>query len=133
MGVYPSNHVNIFVDFYSCIVRKVQYLYLISIRDRSDKPGTYWCSITDIHPAKLFLSDSFGTVGLQNFVNENNENLVKKILKRIEKIAQTDNKVTIVKANFPRLVHNALEDKKLVKLSVTAKNLFHFSKILSKT
>lgn len=133
MGVYSSNHVNIFVDFYSGIVRKAQYLYLISIRDRSDKQGIYWCSIIDIHPEKLFLFDSFGIVGLQNVVNQNNESLVKKILNRIEKITQTDNKATIVKTNFSRLVYNALEDKKLVKLSVTAKNIFYFSKILSKT
>ena len=83
MGVYSSNHVNIFVDFYSGIVRKAQYLYLISIRDRSDKQGTYWCSIIDIHPEKLFLFDSFGIAGLQNVVNQNNESLVKKILNRI--------------------------------------------------
>ena len=41
-------------------------------------------------------------------------------------MTQTDNKVTIVKINFSRLVYNAPGDKELVKSSDTVENLFHF-------
>ena len=65
--------------------RKAQNSYLISNKDRSNNPDTYWWSIIDIHPEKLFLFDSFAIVGLQNLKNENDEKLVKKILNGIKK------------------------------------------------
>lgn len=41
-GVYPSNHLNRFVDFHKpSPFQKVIYPYLISNTDRSDKTGTH--------------------------------------------------------------------------------------------
>ena len=46
---------------------QMKYGFLISNIDRSDKPGTHWCSILDIHPRKaVFLFDSFGILGIKN-------------------------------------------------------------------
>ena len=52
--------------------KSAQYVYLILYK--SDKPETPWGSIIDIHPKKVaFLFDFFVIVGLQNFINRNDE------------------------------------------------------------
>lgn len=40
LGVYPSNHINKFVEFHKLMEKKAQYPYLILNTDRSYKPGT---------------------------------------------------------------------------------------------
>ena len=113
LGVYPSNHINKFVEFHKLMVKKAQYPYLILNTDRSYKPGTYWWSIIDIHLKKsIFLFDSFGIIGLCNFIIQNDESIVKKTLHRIKKMIQTGNKITIVKKKFSRLIYYRLNDKK---------------------
>ena len=67
--------------------------FLISNTDRSDKHGTLWCSIHNLHPNNAnFLFDSFGIVGLRNFIIQDNKNIVKNILSGLPKLKQTDNK-----------------------------------------
>ena len=53
--------------------------YLISNTDRSDKDGTHWWGILDIHPkAEILFFDSFGQEGLKNFVIQEDQKIVKK-------------------------------------------------------
>ena len=56
--VFPSNEINLFIDLHKIMISKGSiYSYLTSDADQSDKPGTHWCSILDLHPknASFFL------------------------------------------------------------------------------
>ena len=54
---------------------------MILTTDRSDKTETRWWSILDLHPKKeMFLFDSFGFSGLEDFIIQDNKNVINKIL-----------------------------------------------------
>ena len=41
----------------------------------SDKNGTHWWSILDLHPRKeIFLTDNFGITGLKSFIIQDDKN-----------------------------------------------------------
>ena len=68
VGVFPFAKMNKFLDFKKMMKGK-KYPFLIGNTDRSDKQGTHWWSILDIHGKKDFLHfDSFGIKGLKNFI-----------------------------------------------------------------
>ena len=69
-GVVASNNISCFISFHSLIrERYAKYSFMISNKNRSDKGGTQWWSILDPHPKKeMFLFDSFGLMGVQNFI-----------------------------------------------------------------
>ena len=99
--------------------------YLISNTDRSDKDGTHWWGILDIHPkAEILFFDSFGQDGLKNLVIQDDQKIVKK--KGIEKIRKTDNKLTLVKINFSLKAFPILKSGEFESLSKTAQVFFHF-------
>ena len=62
IGIFPSGKINELVHFHKIIkARGAKYPFLISNMDRSDKEGTHWWSILDIHPkTEIFFFDSFG-------------------------------------------------------------------------
>ena len=51
---------------------------MIANTSRADKEGTHWWSIIDI--------DSFGVLGLKIFIIKDDEKIIQKVLKGIEKI-----------------------------------------------
>ena len=68
VGVFPFAKMNKFLDFKKMMKGK-KYPFLIGNTDRSDKQGTHWWSILDIHGKKDFLHfDSFGIKGLKKFI-----------------------------------------------------------------
>ena len=104
-----------------------KYPFLIGNTDRSDKPGTHWWSILDIDSKKDFLLfDSFGVLGLRNFIVQDNETIVKKVLKGIQNIAQDKTELNLVSVNFSANSYNKLLDQDELSLSETANDLFHF-------
>ena len=58
----------------------------------------------DIEPKTdlFFFFGSFGIEGLENFIIENDKNIIKKILNGIEKITRTDKKLMLVNIKFSK-------------------------------
>ena len=61
VGVVPSNHMNIFIDYKSLIsFKKGNYPFLIANTDSAEKNGTHGWSILYIEPKTVFFFYSFG-------------------------------------------------------------------------
>ena len=83
LGVFLSCKMNKFLDFKKMMKGK-KYPFLIANTDGSDKQGTHWWSILDINGKKDFLLfDSFGIKGLKNFIVQEDEKIVAKVLKGV--------------------------------------------------
>ena len=77
---------NKFLDFKKMMKGK-KYQFLIANTDRSDKQGTHWWSILDIDGKKdILLFDSFGIKGLKNFIVQDDEKIVAKVLKGVKNL-----------------------------------------------
>ena len=75
----------------------MRYLFIVMNTDRNDKNGTHWWSSLDLHPKKeIFLFDSFGFEGFKQFVLQNDQNVLNKLLYGIEKFNKRDNKITLI-------------------------------------
>ena len=74
------------IEYKQLINKKTgKYPFLIFNTDDSTKSGGHWWSILDVEPKKdLFFFDSFGFVGLKNFIITDDKNKVQKILNGIE-------------------------------------------------
>ena len=104
VGVFPSDKMNRFFYFKKMMKGK-KYPFLIPNTDRSDKEGTHWWSILDIDGKKdFFLFDSYGIMGLKNFIVQNDEKIFKKILKGLENLKENKAKVNLVKVNFIKVI-----------------------------
>ena len=67
--------------------------FLVFNTARSDKPGTHWCRILDLHQKKIILLlNSLGVSGFKDFMIQGNAKLVNKILFCLKKFKFTDNK-----------------------------------------
>ena len=80
VGVFPSNHMNQFIDHAAMISeRKGKYSSIIANTDSSEKGGTHWWSIPNIEPKQdIFFFDSFGLDGLKHFIIQDDQNVIKK-------------------------------------------------------
>ena len=69
--------------------------------DRSDKKRTYWWSFLDLHPKKeIFLFDSFGFESFKEFILQDDQEVLNKILYGIEKFNKKDKKITLITLRF---------------------------------
>ena len=72
----------------------------------------HWTSIINLHHKKaIFLFDSFGIIGLRNFIIQTDENIVQKVAHGIKTLTQTNNKITIGRENFPGTTYSVLEEE----------------------
>ena len=79
----------------------MRYLFIVMNTDRNDKNGTHWWSSLDLHPKKeIFLFDSFGFEGFKEFVLQNDQKVLNKLLCGIEKFNKRDNKITRITLKF---------------------------------
>ena len=115
IGVFPSNHIRKFENVCKVLLKKkAKYVFLIWNAGRSEKPGTHWASINNLHNKKaIFLFDSFGIIGLKNFIIQNDEKIVRKVIHGIKKLTKTENKITVVRKFFPGTACNVLEEKEI--------------------
>ena len=126
VGVFPSGKMNKFFDFKKMMKGK-KYPFLIANTNRSDKEGTRWWIILDIDGKKEFLLfDSFGIMGLKNFIVQNDEKIFKKILKGLENLKENKAEVNLVKANFIKNSYNKLSEGEKTALSKTCLDFLHF-------
>ena len=74
----------------------------------------------------MLLFDSFGLLGLKDFIMQDDKNKINKILFGLQKLKLTDRKFTLAKTTFSQLNFKRLAEKELGKLSKTARDVFHF-------
>ena len=86
VGVFASNYVVKFIGFYRMMAeKKGRCPFIIMNTDRINEGGTY--SFLDLHPRKvIFLFNSFGFEGFQQFIMQDDRKFLNKILFGIEKL-----------------------------------------------
>ena len=93
------------------LIRTRKYSLLIANKDRSDKGGMHWWSISDINAKSDFLLlDTFRIEGLENFNIQDDRKVIQKVIKGIEKMDRKDNKLTLVRLKFPIKNFKELKD-----------------------
>ena len=102
VGVFPSNHINKFINHVAMISEKQgKYSFIIANTDSSEKGGIHWWSILDIEPkTDIFFFDSFGLDGLKHFIIRDGRNVVEKVLFETEKMTKTDKRITYFNKRF---------------------------------
>ena len=78
VGVFYSNHTFKFLRFADLVrEKKAPYPFMIMNTDRSGKKGTHWWSFLEISSKEqIFLFDSYGFVGLKEFIIDNDRKLL---------------------------------------------------------
>ena len=76
----------------------------------------------------FFLFDSFGVIGLRNFIVQDDKKLVKKVLKGVENISSDKTELNLVLLKFSVDGYNNLLDQVKLLLFETANDLFHLIK-----
>ena len=85
-------------------------LFIIMNTDRSDKKGTY-CFL-DLHTKKeVFLFNSFGFRGFKEFILQDDQKILNKVLYGIEKVNEKDNKVTLITLKFSMQEYEKIKNK----------------------
>ena len=85
-------------------------LFIIMNTDRSDEKGTY-CFL-DLHTKKeVFLFNSFGFQGFKEFILQDDQKILNKVLYGIEKVNEKDNKVTLITLKFSMQEYEKIKNK----------------------
>ena len=85
-------------------------LFIIMNTDRSDKKGTY-CFL-DLHTkTEVFLFNSFGFQGFKEFILQDDQKILNKVLHGIEKVNEKDNKVTLITLKFSMQEYEKIKNK----------------------
>ena len=127
VGVFPSNYMNKFINHTAMISDRGKYPFIIANTDASDKPGVHWWSILDIEPRNnIFWFDSFGVDGLKHFIIQDDKPIVDKILRGVEQMNRSDQKIALCKIKFNLGACKVLTKKEVDSLSDTARNFFYF-------
>ena len=85
-------------------------LFIIMNTDRSDKKDTY-CFL-DLHTKKeVFLFNSFGFQGFKEFILQDDQKILNKVLYGIEKVNEKDNKVTLITLKFSMQEYEKIKNK----------------------
>ena len=124
IAVFPSNYVIRFISFHEMMRFKRKYPFVIMNTDRSDKNGTHWWSLLDLHERKeILLFDSFGFEGFKKFVIDNDRNVLNKILFGIQKLQKKDQKIILISLKFSMKEYEKIKNEHL--LRPTTQDLLH--------
>ena len=104
IGVLLSDRTTPFLNFLKMMKRKDgSYPFMTLNTDRSNLPGTHWWDILNIYPKKqLFLFDSYGFLGFKAFIEQDDGDIINKILHDTNKFNKKDNIVTLITVTFSR-------------------------------
>ena len=119
MGVYSSNSIAKYINFYEIIKAKnSEYPFAIFNEDRENKPGTQWWSFLDIYPkGDLLLFDSF--------IIDNDLSVIDTLLFNLQEFNKKDSKINLVSLTFSIESYQKIKEKSLKNLTDTAKDLLH--------
>ena len=127
MGVYFSNSITKYVNFYEIIKAKnAKYQFAVFNTDREKNPGTHWWSFLDIYPKRyLLLFDNFGFKGYKKIIIDNDLSVINKLLFNLQKFNKKDSKINLVLLAFSIESNQKMKEKSLKNLTDTAKDFFH--------
>ena len=129
IGVFPSNE---FFKFKHLIrEKKAPYPFMIMNTDRSNKEGEHWWSLLEISSKQqIFLFDSFGFVGLKEFIIDNGKQIIDQFFYGLEKINKKDKIINLTYVHFDNESYKKVNKDSL---TPTARDFFHslsqFSKV----
>ena len=91
--------------------------------DRSDKKGTHWWSFLEISSKEqIFLFDSYGFIGLKEFIIDDDRETIDTFFYGLEKINTNDKKINLTYAQFDL---NTYEKTDKTKMTKTAQDFFY--------
>ena len=96
IGVFPSDKTLKFLKITEMVKKKKsKYPFMIMNTDRSNEVGTHWWSFLEIASKdKIFLFDSYGFIGLKEFIIDNDRKTLDKFFYGLDKINKTIRKST---------------------------------------
>ena len=97
VGVFSSNDTFRFFKFKHLIrEKKAPYPFMIMNTDRANKEGEHRWSLLEISSKEqIFLFDSFGFVGLTEFIIDNDKQIIDQFFYGLEKINKKDNIINL--------------------------------------
>ena len=124
VGAFPSNHTFKFINFTHYIREKsAPYPFMIMNTDRNDKEGEHWWSLLEISPKdQIFLFNSFGFIGLKEFIIDNDKKIVDRFFYGLEKLNKKDKKINLTYLQFDIESYKKLNKNSLTS---TAQDFFH--------
>ena len=132
VGVFPSNHTFKFVNFHNLVKQKhAPYPFMFMNTDRAGKQGTHWWSFLEISSKEqIFLFDSYGFVGLKEFIIDNDRKLIDKFFHGLTKMNKKDSAINLTYVEFIPPAYKKIDRSQL---TITAQDFFHtlneFSKV----
>ena len=132
VGVFPSNETFRFFKFKHLIrEKKAPYPFMIMNTDRSNKEGEHWWSLLEISSKEqIFLFDSFGFIGLKEFIIDNDKQIIDQFFYGLEKINKKDK---IINLTYVRFDNESYKKLNKASLTPTARDFFlslrEFSKV----
>ena len=102
IDVFPSNHTFRFLNFTDLVrEKKAHYPFMIMNTDRSGQEGTHWWSFLEISSKEqIFLFDSYGFIGLKEFIIDNDRQMIDEFFYGLEKIIKNDKKINLTYVQF---------------------------------
>ena len=113
-----------FLSFAKVVQEKnAPYPFMIMNSDRAGTKGTHWWSFLEISSKEqIFLFDSYGFIGLKEFIIDNDRTLIDKFFYGLEKINKNDKKINLTYVKFDLA---AFEKINRSQLTTTAQDFFH--------
>ena len=135
VGVFPSNDTFKFFKFKHLIrEKKAPYPFMIMNTDRLNKEGEHWWSLLEISTKdQIFLFDSFGFIGLKEFIVDDDKQIIDQFFYGLEKINKKDNVINLTYVRFDTALYKKVKKETLTS---TVRDFFHspseFSKVHNK-
>ena len=122
VGVFLPDRRTSFLNFLKMMKRNGgHYPYMKLNIDRSNLLGTHWWRILNRYPQKqLFLLDSYGFLSFKAFIEQDDGDIINKILYDTKKFKKEDNIRTLVTVTFSRENYEKLSQNKIWKLTSMA-------------
>ena len=96
---------------------------MIRNTDRSNKDGEHWWSLLEISSEdQMFLFDSFGFVGLKEFIINNDKEIIDQFFYGLEKINKKDKVINLTYVHFDIESYKKINNSSL---TTTVRDFFH--------
>ena len=124
VGVFSSDQTFKFFKYKHLIKeKKVPYPFMIMNTDKQNKEGEHWWSLLEIGDKKqIFLFDSFGFVGLKDFIIDDDRQILDQFFYGLEKINKNDKKINLTYVRFDINLYKKVNKQALTS---TAQDFFH--------
>ena len=124
VGTFASNNTFRFLNFTEVISEKdAPYPFMVMNTDRSNQKGTHWWSFLELSAKEyIFLFDSYGFIGLKEFIIDNDRKFIDKFFYGLEKINKKDKKINLTYVQLDLASYKNINKRQLTR---TAQDFFH--------